>query len=238
MNKLCKIVIAIAFIGLSEQAGAQNTIIPDISESYLNRLLETAKTNYPRIRTFAHRVGAAKENLSRVKASYFNSFNFSYVYQPNSTINLYQQPSSTTPTTTTNQQSFFRGMQLGVFFNLGSFLQTPAAVRQAKQDLNVTISEQEEYAFNLAALVKKRYYVYLQRVGQLRLLSAGVTDAENMLQDVRARFEKGEDSLDNYNKARVNYTQQVNTKLVAEGDLFVAKSELEELLGDKLENVK
>ena len=237
MNKLYKFTYLVLIISLTvHTAFGQTSIIQDISESYLEKLINTSIANYPHIKTMDSRVEIAKDNIKKAKISYFDSFSLSYVYQPNSNINLY--PVDGTSTTATNRQSLFSGAQFGVFFNIGSFLQKPVAVHQAKQDLMIANNDQAEYLMALKSNIKKRYYTYLQRVAALKLSSASATDAENMLRDTRYRFEKGEETLDNYNKARVANTQQTDAKIAAEANLFMAKADLEELLGEKLENIK
>lgn len=237
MNKFFTVAAFILFaLSIPGFTLAQNTIVPDLSEAYLDKLIATAKANYPHVKAVDTRVDIAKNNINRVKISYFDPLTLSYVYQPNNTLNVYQSVDNSG--NTTNHQSLFNGAQFGVFFSLGSFLQKPYQVKQAKQELLVANDEKEEYLITLTTLVKKRYYAYLQRVAALKLQSEAAIDAESVLKNIRYKFEKGEETLDNYTKARITLTQQNDTKILAEANLFSAKADLEELVGDKLENIK
>lgn len=218
-------------------AFAQSSIVPDISEAYVEKLINVAKANYPRVKFYGDRVATAQNNISKAKVSYLDPFTVSYVYQPNTTINLYQSVDSNTGSVN-NRQSLFKGAQIGLFFSLGTFLQKPYNVKQSKLELSQATDEQQEYLINLGTNVKKRYYAYLQRLASLKIQSQNAIDADNALKDVRHRFEKGEETFDNYNKARVALAQANETKITAEASLFSARADLEELLGDKLENIK
>jgi len=236
MNRTYTIVFALllAVIAVPKSLKAQNTIITDISEPYLEKLINIAKANYPHMKSLDSRLATAKNNVSRSKISYLDALTFSYVYQPNTTLNLNTlQPGNTDGSTgTNNRSSLFSGTQLG------SYLQKPYTVKQAKQELNVANNDIQEYVLTLTTLVKKRYYMYVQKVAALKLQSQAAIDGENVMKDIKYRFEKGEETLDNYNKARINQTQQIQAKITAEADLFMAKADLEELLGEKIENIK
>src|SRR4051812_42169103 len=78
--------LCLLFIFSSTQAQlteAQSSIIPNISESYLDRLINTAKTNYPKVKANAHRINVAKSNVQRAKISWLEPLTLNYVYQPN-----------------------------------------------------------------------------------------------------------------------------------------------------------
>jgi outer membrane protein TolC len=245
MNRFTTLLIVSAFLFLAgiNRVAAQSTIVDDISEPYLEKLINTAKANYPHVKSLGNRVTIAQSNVNRSKLSYFDVLTFSYVYQPNTTFNLNTlQPTTvggtTTPAATNNQTSLFKGAQFGLFFNLGAYLQKPYAVKQARQELANANIDVQEYLITLSTQVKKRYFLYLQKLAALKLQAQATIDAENVMKDVKYKFEKGEETLDNYNKARITLTQQNQSKITAETDLFLAKVDLEELLGEKLENIK
>ncbi|MFD1257365.1 TolC family protein [Mucilaginibacter terrae] len=242
MNRTYTIVVVLllAVFAVPQGLKAQNTIINDISEPYVDKLINTAKLNYPHIKSLDSRLTVAKNNVSRSKISYLDALTFSYVYQPSTTLNLNTlQPGTTDGSVgTNNRTSLFSGTQFGLFFNLGSYLQKPYAVKQAKQELSIANNEIQEYLLTLTTQVKKRYYMYVQKLAALKLQSQAAIDGESVLKDIKYRFEKGEETLDTYTKARINQTQQNQAKITAEADLFMAKADLEELLGEKLENIK
>ncbi|MDT3404213.1 TolC family protein [Mucilaginibacter terrae] len=243
MNRIFTVVIVLLLTAFAapQSLRAQNSIVSDISEPYLQKLIATAKANYPRVKSLDERVAIAQNNVSRQRLSYLDALTFSYVYQPNTTLNLNAlQPGNVDGSATgvNNRTSIFKGTQFGLFFNLGSYLQKPFAVKQARRELTIANNDVQEYLLTLATQVRKRYYTYVQRIASLKLQTQAAIDAEGVMKDVKYRFEKGEVTVESYNQARISNTQQIQAKITAETDLFTAKADLEELLGEKLENIR
>jgi outer membrane protein TolC len=224
------------FMMVNKAVFSQESIVPDISEVYLQKLISIAEANYPHIKANQNRINVAQSEIGKAKASYFDAFTFSYVYQPQvySSISLSNQ----TTTTTNPSQSYYNGLQVGLFFNLGNFLEKPFAVKEARQNLEIANYDQQEYYLTLMNNVKKRYYTYVQGVAILKLQNQNCIDAQSLSTDIKHKFEKGEETFDNYTKAQTALTAAYQAKIAAETSLLISKSDLEELLGEKLENIQ
>ncbi|MCD8739479.1 TolC family protein [Mucilaginibacter roseus] len=212
-----------------QSAYAQESIVQDISEVYVDKLVNVARQNYPRVKSFQSRVDVAKANVSIASVSIFDALSLSYIYQPENVTVV--DPSN--PGT-----RFFQGLQLGVFINLGTILRTPMNIKRAKAERRVAESERDEYQLTLAAEVKRRYYLYIQRVGQLKTQTRAWQESENGIKDIEYRYKKGEATFETFNTAQVQLTQRRTQKIEAEANVFISKADLEEMLGDKLENIK
>jgi len=189
-------------------AKAQLTIIPDLSDTYVNKLIDTAKKNYPRVRSYQNRINIANSNISKTKAGLLNALTVSYIYQA------------------------------GVFVNIGALVSQPSLIKQAREELIIAHNDQDEYFITLTTEVKKRYYMYIQRGAEVKLQTRSTLETESALKDAKYRFQKGELTFEDYNKMQIQYTEHQQTKIQAEANLFTAKADLEELLGTKLENIK
>jgi len=217
------------FLFFIQQSGiAQVSIVPELSDSVLEKLITTAKVNYPRVKSFQNRINIASNNISKAKADLFQAVTVSYVYQPGQTT-----IDPVNPTTT-----YFKGFQAGVFLNLGILMAHPYQVKNSRQELMIAHNEQDEYLITLTTEVKKRYYLYIRSQAELKLQNTALQDAESSLKDMRYKFEKGEVTFADYNKAQADVTNHRVYTVQAEASLFTAKSDLEELVGTKLENVK
>ncbi|RYZ98086.1 MAG: hypothetical protein EOP47_20155 [Sphingobacteriaceae bacterium] len=225
---LAAVVILMLVIG-NKRVLAQESIIQDISGEYVEKLVNVAKANYPRHKIFANRVDVAKANVSLASLSVFDAFTVSYIYQPNQ--NTVIDPVN--PTT-----SYFKGFQAGVFLNLGTMLRVPVNIRRAKSDLKIAKNEQDEYDLTITAEVKRRYFTYIQRVSQLKVQSRTMVQSENAMKETEYRYKKGEVAFEAYNTMQIQYAERIQSKIEAEGNVFIAKADLEEMLGDKLENIK
>ena len=213
------------FAAKSQSAPSTASMIPDVSYAELDKYIAAAKENYPRVKAFDHRVAAANVNVNKAKLGWFDLFTFSFLYSPNNS-------------TTLVNPSILNGYQLGIFFNLGSLLQKPFLMKQAKEELTVSQFERDEYYINLATMVRQRYFVYIQQLTILKLREQAEQDAETNMEVAKHKFERGEATLDDYNKALSNMSDHTQSKIEGEGALLVAKSSLEELVGKKLEEVK
>ena len=198
--------------------------MPEVSNVFLNKLIDTAKKYHPRVRTFDHRIIIANDNIKKAQLTWFDLFTFSFLYSPNNS-------------TTLVNPSILNGYQVGIYFNFSNHLLKPHLVKQAKEELAITKLQKEENDLSLVAEVKARYYRYVLQQTLIKIRSLSVVDAEVIMKQLKYRFEKGEESFDNYNKVLVNYGDKRQAVIQTEAELLIAKSNLEELLGKKLEDI-
>ena len=198
----------------------------EVSYPFLEKLIETTKLNYPKGKVYDSRVEMGEIGIKRARLSYFDALSTSYQFNP----------AGIDPTNAA--QSILNGYRFGLVLNVGTLLQKPAYVKLAKKELEIAQFEKGSFDLNLATMVKERYFIYIQRVTVLRLISSSLFDVESMLKQVRYKFEKGEETLESYNRILLQYSTQVQGRISAETEVLIAKSSLEELLGVKLEDVK
>lgn len=206
-------------------AKAQESLNKDISHEYLDKLIAICKANYPKVKMYETRVTVTEYGVKKAKLSYFDIFNFSYLYSPNHN-------------TATISPTVLSGYQLGFFVNIGAILQKPSLIKQAKGDLAIAQFDKESYDLSMEAEVKKRYFTYIQKKAVYRLRSTAVLDVESMVSNIKHRFEMGQESIEKYNQMLVMQIDHSQNLLNAESDVLIAKSSLEELLGQKLEDIK
>jgi outer membrane protein TolC len=227
-HKKVFLVLILFTLFLNKSSLAQETILPGLSDSYVKKLVDTAKANYPKVKSYQNHINIASAGISKTKAGLFNALTFSYVYQPGQTKINPVNPGA----------SYYQGFQAGIFLNVGALISQPYLVRQAKEEFQIAKHDQDEYTINLETEVKKRYYVYLQRMAQLKLQITAMQEAESSFKDMKYRFEKGEETFENLNKSQNDLINHKTTKIDAETNLYLSKADIEELLGTKLENIK
>ncbi len=232
MQKVYTVFIVLFLV--TTAAKAQDSVVPDISYPYLEKLINSAKSNYPRVAAFKDRTELAKTNIGKAKISWFDIFTFSYIYQPNNTLN-YAIPSTTSGT---NNRYLFNGIQAGVSLNLGLILAKPYNIKSAKQDLKIANDEQSEYLIALTADVKRKYFTYLLQQNLVKIQTESYQDMQTSLKQVKYKFQKGEVSFETYNAALLSSSASRGQKMLAETNFFISKSELEAMVGAKLEDIK
>lgn len=216
-------------------AFAQQSMVPDISYPYLDKLIASAKTNYPRVKALNERLEVAKTGVSKAGLSWFDILTFSYIYQPNNTLNINTIP---TTTNTAANRYLFNGIQLGLSLNLGTLLLKPANIKLAKTEVKIAGEERNEYLITLTSEVKKRYFTYLLQQNLVKIQTQANQDMETSIKQTKYKFQKGEVAFEVYNAALLSASTRLEQKLQAETNFFIAKSELEALVGSKLEDVK
>jgi outer membrane protein TolC len=204
---------------------AQESMMTDISYVFLEKLIATAKENYPRMNSFEGRIKVAKNTVGQEQLSWLDAFSFSYVYNPNNTFDLVNP-------------NFFNGYQVALNFNLSSILQKPGNVKQAKESVKLAQYDLDEYHLTLETEVKRRYFSYVQALANLRLQTKASSDALNISREIKTRYEKSEITFEQYTMSQMSYSGTVQSKIAAESNFLIAKASLEELLTKKVEEVQ
>ncbi|RZK23631.1 MAG: TolC family protein [Flavobacterium sp.] len=219
------LLIPMALLSISLNAHGQETMTSGISYPYLNKLIDIAIAKYPDLKVREYQVKAAKNNITRVAVGYLDAFSASYYYRPTQAIDV-------------NNPNLFNGYQIGINVNIGSLVQRPFIVKDAKAQYKIAQLQETSYHQNLVAEVKKRYFAYQEQLAQLKLRSKSLSDAQSLVKQLRFKFEKSEASFDDLTRALLLSSEQNQFLITAEGGTFAAKAALEELLGDTLENIK
>ncbi|MBD1391860.1 TolC family protein [Mucilaginibacter sp. ZB1P21] len=218
-------IILLSFLYTTQVHAQATTFIPDVNYAYLDKLIATAKKNYPEIKVRQSQVNFARNNYNGSKLSWLDVFTASYIYQPKNSQNLLQ------PT-------IFNGYQLSVSINIGQILTRPSQIHAAHENYNIARYQQSEYMLTLEAQVKRFYFAYLAGQAEVRLRSGATIDAEASVKQLKYSFQKNETTFQVYNEALTNLYNQNGFQVQAELAMLTAKANLEEFLGAKLEDVK
>jgi len=229
MKQIRIIVLFILLFTFFSKVNAQETMMNEISVPYLEKLIQTAKQNYPRHKIYTRQIGIAENNLNKIKLSWFDGLGIYYIYLPPSSAG------GTIPPTSKNTSSPF---QFGFSLNFGSLFQKPALINASKGERDVAILEKQEYELSIEADVKERYYKYIQQIILLKQRTQLSLEAQTMSNSLRSKFERGLETFDNLSKAQIFYNQQNQDKINTETEMLIAKAHLEELLNKKLEELK
>ncbi len=206
---------------------AQESMLTEVSYPMLEKLLAAAKANYPKMKAYDHQVRIAHLNVQKAKLDWLNILSFIYLYSP-----------TNTSTPGVSNTSILSGFQAGFSLSIGSIMQKPGEIKVAKEDLALVKLSQEEYNLSIEAMVQQRYFLYVQQLTLLNWRTKDLQNIESTAKDLKYKFEKGEETFENYNKALTAYSTGVQAKIQSEGAYLLAKSNLEEIIGAKLETIK
>jgi len=201
----------------------------DVSMPYLEKLIEHARANNPKYRYTDAKVGSARAAYNKTKCGVFDFVTLSYVYLPQN-YSIYENNGT--------YNAALNGYQIGVFLNVGSVLEKPATIKQAKQEYLASKADKEFIDQELEQEVRRRYFLYIQQSNILRIKAGALTDADDVMKHVKYKFEKGEVSFEVYNQALLSYSNYSQEKITAESAVLIARTNLEQLVGTPLDNIK
>ena len=220
--------LTLTFICLfSVPALAQESIIKEINYSDLEKYIDLARQNYSMKKLALAKEEAVKTAIPIAQLSYLDILNGSYFYRPEKNTVL-------DPVNPYN----VNGFQFGVTLNLGNFLQKPYQVKRAKAEYKIAQLESQQTDVLIEMEVKRRYYDYIQQIGELKINTKSAQDNAGVAESLRYKFEKSEVTLDAYNLSRINQSTANLSKIQAEVNYLKAKDLLEEIIGRKLSEVK
>gem|GEM_PF-274341 len=217
--------IFLLFNFIDTKAQIAESMMPDVSYPFLQKLIDTAKKYYPRVQILEHKTNMAVENVKKAKLSWLDLFTFSYLYSPNNSSTLVNP-------------SILNGYQFGVYLNFAAPFIKPHNVKYAKQELAITKLEKEEYLLTIEAEVKLRYFKYIAAKAVLKARNQAAIDAENAVTMLRHRYEKSEDTFENYSRYLELYNERKYNVIEAESFALTTKSSLEEMVCKKIEDIK
>ena len=226
LNKiLCLLVATVCLNTVSQQAKAQESMIPDISYLYLEKLIATARENYPLVKQNKLREDISSLQVRNQQLDWLSPFNLIYFSQPNNGINL-------------SNPQFFSGFQVAINLNLGDLAQNPGNIKIARKQLDVTKQVTAQFDNNLELEVKKRYFAYVQQLNNIKLYTKALQDSQGLLNDLKLRYERGEVTFENYSEGLIGFSTISQSKIEAEAGFLTAKASIEELTVTKLEDIK
>ncbi len=208
----------------SNTTQAQGSMIPELSYPFLEKLIFSAKQNYPLMKANLRRVNFANYNLKKAKLSWFDFFTLSAFYSPSTSVTL------TNATLT--------GVQVGLFINFSNIIQKPTLIKQTREEVAIAQLTADQYAITLETDVKNRYFRYMQALSVLRIQNQNAIDIEALFKQIKFKYERGEETLENFSKLMIQNADQKQKIIDAESAALIAKTTLEELVGKKLEEIK
>lgn len=222
--------LAISFVHCNAQrVDYREIILPSRADSisFEEKLVQLAWQNYPENKIAETQAFVAKKELHLERWSFLDNARFNYNVNEG---NLNPQ--------LVNNNFFYPRYNIGFTVFLSDFTRIPFKTKIAKKKMEIAEEEIKQQKLKIRAEVLKRYNTYLLKVELYKLFTriAESVNANYLL--VSKKFEDGEVTLEEFNESESHYTTSIQNKLTAETEMKIAKIELEELIGMKLEEVE
>lgn len=230
-----KLIVLLSICIYSASVFAQESIIAELDNRLLEKYIALARQNFPRKKTFDAKETIAKSNFNAAQLSWFDIFQGSYLYSPQTqkgSIGIIGN------TTTGTSQLVTQGFMAGINVNLGNLFSKPSVIKAAKANYEIAKLDNAEYDAVLANEVKARYYAYLLARKTLQIRSLSSQNLKSIMNDVKLKYERAEIPIDVYTLSRNTATESEALALTSEVEFLKAKNALEEIIGTTLENVK
>jgi outer membrane protein TolC len=220
------LLILLSFYLLPLKGNAQ--LVDDTASFVIETLFELAWENYPQNKV---------KELQAVKAHYhLNHTKLSWTKDVVAQFNLNE--ANIDPSSTAGVNIFYPKYVVGLRLNLGTFVLTPLEAKQAKQDLNIAVQEIDLQKTLIKNEVAKRVHAYRLSKMLLKVRTQANEESSTMMNIVKQKFQRNEIGFEEYNKANIENLKLLEGKLNIESAYYVAKTDLETLIGVKLETVK
>jgi outer membrane protein TolC len=207
------------------QATAQETMIPEVNYSYLDKLIDTARKYYPQLKIAKKKVEIANIGVKKSQLEWFNFFSVTLNYSPNLAVVTLNQPT-------------LAGFQVGFFVNIAALLQKPYIIKSTKVEYEIAKLGQMDIDLLMVAEVKTRYLRYVQSGMHLKIQNRISLEAESLIKETRYKFEKGEVGFETFTRAVIYESDNRKGVIDAETNYLLAKSSLETIVGKKLSEIK
>jgi outer membrane protein TolC len=226
MRKQFVLILCIFLVtGAFSKLVAQESMIPEVSNSFLNQLIDTAKKYYPIVQINQKRIDIAYINIKRSNVSWFDVFSITLNYSPNGN------------STTSLNQPTLSGFQIGLFINIGNILTKPYLIKAAKEEYEIAKLNKQDNLNLVAGDVKARYIKFVQSNVLLRMQTKIAIEAESVVKEARYKFEKGEANFETFTKALIYESDNRKQVIDAEANLLIARASLETIVGKKLSDI-
>ena len=226
-----RLTIIFLFVGTTvfcQQVDYNTIILPKTASDieFHEKLVQLAWQNDPRTRVFQSEISKADNETKLAK--------FSFLDDVRITGNLNEFNIAPDQTT---QQLFFPRYNISASISLGSIFTDPLRTKLKQQDRLIIDQNINKQKLAVRAEVLKKYQIYLSNREIADIRAQMLEDAFSDFQLKEQNFAVGESTLVEYNAALDKYNVAKITKIQADKEVEIAKLDVEQMIGLKLEDV-
>ena len=191
---------------------------------YLEKLITIAWESYPKNKSFDSKKAQAQQSVKLARSSWMNNVNMFTSF--NSFNNAQSQNFTIVP-----------NLGLGLSLNVGSVYSLPGKIKIAKEEVKITDNELNAQKLYIRAEVIARYNTMRLHLDLLKFQQQAGEEMFMTTTMVKEKFQRGEISIEEYNKAFAAYTVVMERAFTSQANYRTTKASLEELLGTTIENI-
>jgi outer membrane protein TolC len=234
-------VLIILVLGMTRKGHAQEVdfdkVIPltlTDSLSYIDRLVYWGWHNYSKGYSLEHEIKKAEKKIKLTRHDWTNNLTANFNLNER---NINSDPSFGFDGSSSTNVIFPR-YNFGIKLSIGDILVRPTEVNMAKYDLLVAHENLNSQKISFRTEVERRYELYLLKTEIFKHRVISEEDTKLIYNRVAEKFKKGEVTLEQFSSSQGLRNKSIEERTVSESEMKVAKLELEEVLGTKLESIK
>lgn len=222
-----------ALPGLAQDVDYDQIIPPEGPDSLKieERLVQLAWRNSPEASRVERQVAISGKRINLAKTAWMNQI---VVTGNLNELSINQLRGKTDPNI---PQTLFPRYNFGVNVPLGIFSQQANNLAIAREEKGAAEDEVNRLKLDIRAQVLNRYRVYLIRKESMEIQREILQEVTVRFKGVQLLFREGKAKFEEYDQATQAYNSERLRKVSVEGDLALAKIELERLIGLRLEQV-
>lgn len=215
---------------LSQKVDYNTIILPADAKGieFEEKLVRLAWQNHPSNTMLENQLNIADTEIKLAKRNWLNRFNV--------TGNLNEF--TINPNTLRDVPVFFPRYNISATLSLGMFINEPLQVRVRKDEREIALKTIDSKKLALRAEVLRKYQTYLTNEALYELRQKAVNESATAVSLLEQGVKKGERSLQEFDRATGDLNSLRALAIIAEGEYKLAKIDLEELIGVKLEDVR
>lgn len=216
----------------SQTAKIDNTIflnseLPE-NEEFLNFLVQKSYGYYPEKNQFDYEIEIAKKEKALANVDFLNNIMI------RGNLNEY---TINPPTGPDAGNLFFPRYNFSVGFTLGTFFTQPINKKISKQNYYIKQSEKEVYDLGLKTDVLIKYSSFKSSKTIYIIQNKALEDVNSKLSLNEDQFKNDQISYEEYLTSLTDVNKQKITTILAQRDYEIAKIQLEQLIGEKIESI-
>jgi hypothetical protein len=232
MKFILSISLLVIFMGCYAQKVDYNSIILPMNASdieFSEKLVRLAWQNNPSVGILNSEFGKSSLEVKYSKWNWLDNFRI--------TGNL-NEFNINKPISPSDGSQFFPRYNISASISLGTLFTSPIKTKVERENVNISLNTINQKKLEIRSEVLRKYQTFLSFKEIYDLRTQMLEDALSDFKLKEQNFSKGEILLNDYTIALDRYNQQKINKIQAEKDMIIAKIELEELIGIKLEDVR
>jgi outer membrane protein TolC len=201
---------------------------PIDSANFVEKLVSLALKKNPKLEVLQRQVNVSQYNVTLKRYSFLEDISVS------GNLNEFTLFPERNPLAA----NFFPRYNAGIRISLDQFVTIPTQTKKAKEESRIAVATYNGEKASVRAQVLRLYQNYVSSIDLLRIQIRSLENLNPFFKKSENDFRTGELKLEEYIELQNKFYRQSLEKVMAENAMAIAKINLEELIGTKLEDVR